>query len=163
MKIKLAFITLLFSFTIFGQTNVELNQKLDKINSQVKFVDSIATYNEEEVSFGVIRMSHGRIDRKPIRELFTNTRITKSSNQIIRICYRERHPDYDEELNLYFFDNKFIYAERKKWKGKRNKFSMEKFYYENENEIFNLNSKKYPTEGIDVLIRAESLMKQASR
>ncbi|MGV9004991.1 hypothetical protein [Flavobacterium sp.] len=103
-------------------------------------------------------MSHGRIDDKPIRELYTNTRITKFSNQVVRICYRERHPDYDEDLNLYFFENKLIYAERSIWKCKKNKFSTEKFYYENEIEISNQN----PTEGINIIIKAESLIKQAS-
>jgi hypothetical protein len=163
MKIKFVFLILLFSFPIFGQTNAELNQKIDRISLKVKSIDSLANYEKEEVELGEIKMAHGRIDEKPIRQLYTNTRIAKSSNKIIRICYRERYPNYDEDLNLYYLDNKLIYAERTRWKGNRNKFSMENFYFENDMQISGENSKKYPTEGIDILIRAEELIKQASR
>ena len=163
MRIKFVFIILLFYFPIFGQTNAELNQKFYRISLKVKLIDSLANYEKEEVELGEIKISHSRIDGKPIRQLFTNSRITKYSNQIIRICYRERHPDYDEDLNLYFFDNKLIYAERNIWKGNRNKFSTEKFYFENDMQLSGENSKKYPEVGIDIQIRAGELIKQASR
>ena len=159
MNIKIVIIIWLFSFPIFGQINAQLNPKLKKINSQVKFIDSIANFAKEEVSLADVIISHGRTDGKPIRKLFTNTRTVKYSSQIIRICQRERFPDYDEDLDLYFFENKLVYAERSRWKGRRNKLLKQKFYYENESEISHQNI----MEGIHVKVKAESLMKQASR
>lgn len=159
---KAVFILLLLFITpSFSQIkNIDLTKKIDGINLYVKYVDSTANSLEEEISDGVIVTNHGRVDGKPTRKIFTRSRILKSSNQIVRICYTQRS-DYDEDWNLYFFDGKLQYAERTIWKANQRKSSTVKFYFENEIEIYSTNSKNYPIEGIEILVKAEYLLKEA--
>lgn len=153
---------LLFTTPSFCQIkNIDLTKKIDGINLYVKDVDSTANSLEEEISDGVIVASHGRIDDKPARKIFTRSRILKSSNQIVRIYYTQRS-DYDEDWNLYFFDGKLQYAERTIWKANK-KSSESKFYFEDEIEIYSTNSKNYPMEGIDILFEAMDLQKRFSK
>jgi len=163
MKLLSIFL-LLCSFQSFGQEkeDAEVKREVDEINFYVKYVDSISNHIEEEISDGEIVLSHGRIDGKPTRKIFTRTRIIKASNQIIRISYMQR-ATHDKELNLYFLDAKLVYAERNILRGKKGKSSISKFYYENEIDIYSTNPKNYPLEGIDVIVEAEHLVKQASR
>ncbi|AWI26807.1 hypothetical protein [Flavobacterium pallidum] len=152
MKLIITFFCFLFPLLLFSQTL--------SIDAHKKFADSIVNHIEEERIDGVIRYSHGRKDGKQIRELMTNTLILKNLNKTIRICYRERHPETDEELNIYFLDDKLIYAEKVTWRKK--KFFKQIFYYENESLIHSENSKEAGLDSIDVLIEARSLFKQAS-
>lgn len=163
MKSLFTILVFACNMAVFAQTdkNIDLTKKMDGINLYVKYVDSTADSLEEEISDGVIATNHDRVDGKPTRKIFTRTRIVKSSNQIVRICYTQRS-DYDEDWNLYFFDGKLQYAERTIWKANK-RSSASKFYFEDEIEIYPTNSKNYPMDGIDVLIEAMDLQKKFSK
>lgn len=162
MKLLSIFL-LLCSIPSFGQDkNAEVKKKVDGINFYIKYVDSIANHREEKISDGEIVLSHGRMDGKPTRKIFTRTGIIKLSDQIIRISYTQRS-DHDDELNLYFIDAKLVYAERSILRKKKDKSSTSKFYYENENEIYAINPKNYSLDGINIVVEAKHLLKQVSR
>lgn len=151
MKSIITLFCFLLSLSLFGQKQ--------SIDARKKFADSLSNHIEEEKKEGVIRYSHGRKDGKQLRELTSNTLILRNLNKVIRICYRARKPETDEELNMYFVEDKLIYAEKIVWQ--KRKFSRQIFYYENEELIYSQNSKDAVIESIDILVEAQTLFRQA--
>ena len=143
---------ILFPFCLFAQENVL--SKVNIIESQIKYIDSIANLREEEMSIGLIKISHSKCLENPT---YTNTSLLKDSNNILRICYRERHNRNFEDFHIYFSNSKIIYIELIKWKGKRKIFSK-KLYYENELLIYpNYSSKFDIKDEMDIFEKAKRI------
>ncbi len=149
---------------MFGQKNDSESEIIKTVNSQVKYADSISAFLVEEVRNGEFVFAHGRIDGKPTKRMYNNTRILKNNNQVIRICYTQRKQETDEEMSFYYSNSKLIYAELTVRRGKKNKFIKKKFYYQNDVLISpTFSSKEYDLESeLEIFELSESLLKQAS-
>lgn len=143
-KNYLTLLLLYFPSLIISQ-NSEKPTTLSSIQSKITRIDSLANFVVEDVENGLVIWSHGNMQR----ELLTQTRFLEKDGQLQRICHRERKPETDEDLSLYFDHSKLIYAELTVYTDKKK--STTKIYYENELPVFPEND----DEAVRFLIKAE--------
>ncbi|MFH6944944.1 hypothetical protein [Flavobacterium sp. FlaQc-50] len=162
MKFKI--LLLLSPILMFGQTGETDASKIKTIESHVKYTDSISSFLTEEVSNEEFVFTHGRIDGKPTRRMYNNTRLLKTNGQVIRICYTRRNQETDEDMSFYYSNSKLIYIESIISRRKKKKFIKKRFYYENDILISpTFSSKEYNLKyELEIIEKSRSLLKQAS-
>lgn len=158
---KLKIFILLFPILLFGQDSNEYLMEIKAIEFQIKFVDSISAFIQEEIQNSVVIPSHGRIDGKKTESTKIQTRALKYSDKILRIFYTQSN--LKEKWTYYYLDSKLIYAESNIFRGKKKK-TKKRFYFQNDKLISPLYSdRNYDVKDeVNVFIKANDLFKSNS-
>ena len=157
---KLTIFIILFPIFLLAQNDGTSLSKIKLIDLQIKHIDSIANFIEEEKTNGAWIALHGTVNGKYYGPLYTNTNTLRDLNKVIRVCYRERDEERFEDWHIYLFDGKIIYIEIISGRPKKKKVKIKQLYFEDESLIYPKHTSKFTYEDeVNIFFKAKGLFK----
>ena len=157
---KVTIFIILFPIFLYAQNDRVSLSKIKLIDLQIKYIDSIANFIEEEKTNGVWKALHGTVNGKNYGPLYTNTSTLRDSNKVIRVCYSERDEERFADWHIYLSDGKIIYIEIISGRPKKKKVKIKQLYFEDEILIYPKHTSKFTYEDeANVFFKAKLLFK----